>query len=394
MYAINAFLHEQGDTMEELLKELKKKSIKSVIWIVVFTFVIAVVLFIINGPAVPQMFSMLSGGQNLDDLSHTELYNTIANHEIYAVYDCFAEYETSNGKLYEYYIIPYGEENDSYIGVRVDKEKATELDNICDDTWAYLMGESDTLDRTASVMGNVRPMDGEELYYYEDWFKDMDFSSDEIDEYAVKYVLVDNIFANDISPLRLYLMSAGAVLIFLIGIFTLIKACTGGYLKAIKKDFAQLGTYAESQIVSDYENAYVLSKNIRIGRLFTYHVGQAAPRAYLNSNIAWLYQHRTKHYTNGLYTGSNYSIVFYPANGTAKAGDSFDIKKKDSDRILEYYANNFPHIVVGYSDELRDLYNRDRNAFLALRYMPAQQPLNDNGFNLNDYPDQQYNNPA
>ncbi len=380
--------------MEELLKQLKKKSIKNVLWVVVLTTVIAIVLFIINGAAVPQMFSMLNGDKNLDELSHTDLYNTIATNEIYAVYDCFAEYETSNGKLYDYYVIPYGEEGDSYIGVRVDEEKAAELDSICDDTWAYLMGESDTLDHTVMVTGNVRPMDGDELYYYEDWFKDMDFSSDEINEYAVKYVLVDDRFADDISPLRLYLMSAGAVLIFLIGIFTLIKACAGGYLKNIKKDFAQLGTYAENQIVSDYENAYVLSKNIRIGRLFTYNVGQAAPRAHLNSNIAWLYQHRTKHYTNGLYTGSNYSIVFYPANGSGTVADSFDIKKKDSDRILEYYANNFPHIVVGYSDELRDLYHRDRNAFLALRYMPAQQPQGNDGFNLNNYPDQQYNNPA
>lgn len=379
MYDINTFTYEKGDTMEELLKQLKKKSIHSALIGIIACIVIAAVLFIVNGAAVPQMLDMINGGKNLDELSRGDLYNTIANSEIYAVYDCFAEYETSNGKIYDYYVIPYGEEGDSYIAVRVNEAKAAELDDICDDTWEYLMGESDTLDRTATVTGNLRPMDGDELYYYEDWFKEMEFSSDEIEEYAVKYVLVDGIFANDISPLRLYGMSAVGLLFFLLAVGMLIKACTGGYLKDIKKDFSQLGTYAENQIASDYQNAYAVNKGILIGRLFTYCVGQTAPRAYLNSNIAWVYQHRTKNYRNGIYTGSSYNIVFYNANDPGMTGESIGSNKKGCEKILEYYANNFPHMVVGYSDELRNLFRDDRNGFLALRYTQAQPPQ-DNGF--------------
>ena len=50
----------------------------------------------------------------------------------------------------------------------------------------------------------------------------------------------------------------------------MIKAALGGYLKEIRKDFEQSGL-PESQIVSDYQSANVIGKNIRIGRLFTYN---------------------------------------------------------------------------------------------------------------------------
>ena len=365
--------------MEELLKQLKRKSIKNVLPVTIILAIATVVLFLINGAAIPQLFSMLSGGTNLDDIPRNALSDTIASSEISAVYDCFAEYEDSDGKIYGYYIIPYGEEWENYIAVRVKESKASELDSICDDTWEYLMGNDVSLDRTVSVKGNVRSMDYDESKYFKEWFEDMEFSEDEIDEYAVNYVLVDDRFADDISPLRLYLMCGIGIIIFFIAIWVLIKACLGIYLKNIKKDFAQLGAYAEGQIVSDYENACVFGKGIRVGRIFTYNTASTSPRAYLNNNIAWLYHHRTKHYTNGLYTGSNYSIVFYPASGDGKAAESFDIKKKEKEKILEYYANNFSHIVVGYSEELRDLYHHDRNAFLTLRYAQAQQPQ-DNGF--------------
>lgn len=359
--------------MEDLLKQFKKKSIKNVLPVTLILTFAAVILFLINGAAVPQLFSMFSGGTNLDDIPQTQLHNTYASSDISAVYDCFAEYESSDGQTYEYYIIPYGTEWENYIAVRVKESKASDFDAICDDTWEYLMGNEDiTLDRTVSVKGNVRLMDYDESKYYKDWFKDMEFNDDEIKEYAINYVLVDDRFADDISPLRLYLMCGAGIILFLIGIWALIKACLGIYLKDIKKDFAQLGAYAEGQIVSDYENATAFGKGIRIGRIFTYNTSATSPRAYLNNNIAWLYQHRTKNYTNGIYTGSNYSIVLYPVKGDGKTADSFDIKKKEKERILEYYANNFPHIVVGFSEELRDLYHRDRNAFLALRYAQTQ----------------------
>lgn len=370
---MNTVTDEEGEIMEELLKQLKKKSIRNVLPITIILAVVTVILFLINGAAVPQLFSMFSGGTNLDDIPQTELYNTIASSDISAVYDCFAEYESSDGQIYEYYIIPYGAEWENYIAVRVKESKASAFDDICDDTWEYLMGNDDiALDNTVSVKGNVRLMDYDESKYYKEWFRNMEFSDDEIKKYAINYVLVDDRFADDISPLRLYLMCGIGIIIFLIGIWVLIKACLGIYLKEIKKDFAQLGAYAEGQIVSDYENACTFGKGIRIGRIFTYNTSATAPRAYLNNNIAWLYQHRTKNYTNGIYTGSNYSIVLYPVNGDGKTADSFDIKKKEKDRILEYYANNFPHIVVGFSEELRDLYHRDRNAFLALRYAQTQ----------------------
>lgn len=357
--------------MEELLKEMKKRSVGNVWWVTAILVAVAVGLLIINGPAVPQLFSYLTGGKALKRLSGTELYNQIASSEIDMVYDCFAEYETSSGQIYDYYVIPYGESG--FIGVCVSEAKAAQMDDICEETWEYLLGNANAPSGAVSVKGNVRPMDGDELYYYKEWFEAMEYSDEEMEEFAVNYVLEDGVFANGIKPVRLYLMTAGSLILIIWGVVFLIKALSGKYLKDIKKDFEQSGI-PESQIVSDYQSAHVINKDIRIGRLFTYNAVSTSPRAYLNKNMAWAYMYRTKHYTNGLYTGSSYNVLIFAANGTNQIGD-IAVKKKFSDQILEYYANNFPHMVVGYSDDLKRLYHNDHNAFLALRYLPAQDTM-------------------
>lgn len=54
--------------MEDLLKQFKKKSIKNVLPVTIILTIAAVILFLINGAAVPQLFSMFFGGINLDDI--------------------------------------------------------------------------------------------------------------------------------------------------------------------------------------------------------------------------------------------------------------------------------------------------------------------------------------
>ena len=357
--------------MEELLKEMKKRSVGNVMPISLILLVAAIVMLAINGSATLQLFAYLTGGKNLDSIPKSEMYDVIASSEINAVYDCFAEYETSSGQIYDYYVIPYGEEG--FIAVRVDESKIDQMDSICDDTWEVILVNSKSLTQTVSVKGNVRVMDGDELYYYKDWFHAMEYSDEEMSEYALNYVLEDGAFANSISPMRLYIMTAISLILIIVAIFMVIKAALGGYLKEIRKDFEQSGL-PESQIVSDYQSANVIGKNIRIGRLFTYNAVPTSPRAYLNKNMAWAYLYRTKHYRNGLYTGSSYNVLIFEANGTKQIGD-IAVKKKVSEQILEYYANNFPHMVVGYSDDLKRLYHNDHNAFLALRYQQAQDTM-------------------
>ena len=225
--------------MEELLKEMKKRSVGNVWWVTAILVAAAIVMLVINGPAVPQLFSFLTGGKSLQRLSGTELYNQIASSEIDMVYDCFAEYESSSGAVSVYYVIPYGEMG--FIGVCVKEEKADQMDDICEATWEYLSGNAKAPSEFVSVKGNIRPMDGDELYYYKEWFHAMDYSDEEMEEYAVNYVLEDGKFANGISPVRLYLMTAGSLVLIIWGVVFLLKALSGKYLKEIKKDFEQSG---------------------------------------------------------------------------------------------------------------------------------------------------------
>ena len=42
---------------------------------------------------------------------------------------------------------------------------------------------------------------------HKDWFHAMEYSDEEMSEYALNYVLEDGAFANSISPMRLYIMT-------------------------------------------------------------------------------------------------------------------------------------------------------------------------------------------
>lgn len=73
--------------MEELLKEMKKRSVGNVMPISLILLVAAIVMLAINGSATLQLFAYLTGGKNLDSIPKSEMYDVIASSEINAVYD-------------------------------------------------------------------------------------------------------------------------------------------------------------------------------------------------------------------------------------------------------------------------------------------------------------------
>ena len=119
--------------------------------------------------------------------------------------------------------------------------------------------------------------------------------------------------------IAIVLSLVGAALI-VFGLVRGIKAFTGGYLKKIKEDINSAGC-TEASAESDYNSApsYTKKGDLRVGRLFTYHVVGPCPRAIAQD-------------------------------------------------ILQRYMTILPWVVVGYTDDLKRMFNKDRAAFLNLRY--------------------------
>lgn len=121
--------------------------------------------------------------------------------DIYAVLDTFGTLETTTknsktgnvtGKTYHYYyIIPVFEGDDTYyMAVKVSSDDKPEFDRIADDTWSYLVDDTDSFtDDEFAATGNIQKLDGEGYEYMVEWFEDMEwFDSSDRDDFE-EYLL-------------------------------------------------------------------------------------------------------------------------------------------------------------------------------------------------------------
>jgi len=91
--------------------------------------------------------------------------------------------------------------------------------------------------------------------------------------------------------------------------------------------------------------------------------------------LVWAYKVVTKHRTNGIPTGKTYSVNLAFSDRTSLSLVAKNVKEADN-RVEELW-NIIPKLVVGYSPELADMYQKDMPAFLQLRdnaKNPVEQP--------------------
>ena len=161
-------------------------------------------------------------------------------------------------------------------------------------------------------------------------------------------------------------LTAVAIGCILIGIISFVMALMGVKLKKIKKQIAQSG-YTESTIENDYATAgYSLVGNeFKIGKLASYDAQDSKPYMILNKDMVWAYQMTTTHRTNGIKTGTTYSLYIWDTN---KKNHQISMAESAVQDAMRYINKHMPWVVLGYSDDLKKQYNRDYNGFLNLAY--------------------------
>lgn len=372
---------------KNMLETLKKRSFKtslilSVILIIAGIFVIAT--------SFPDTLAAVSGYETFEDLEPDEIRNQLVEIDVTANFGCYMEEYSENTSTHRrtttdlYYVIWTGDDYATdfrYMSIKVPVRYEDEMEEIAENTYNEMRSAP------LHLVGKIRKLSSEEYEYFEEYFSEAGWSAAEIEEVTLPYYIdvTGSSVANSNTGVYILLCLLG-VFFIAFAIFRIVKASRGGYLKKFRKAYEDAG-YSESSIESDLASATSYNKKgtIKIGRLCTYYdLSSTVPKAIANNKILWAYQNTTTHRTNGIKTGVTYSVVIF-ADGE-KTGYTIGVPNEaTAQEMLQKMNAMLPWVVVGYSEDLRKLFNKDRAHFLELRYNKVAHVAVEPGFEgIND----------
>ena len=350
-----------------MFEELKKKILKSSLF--------GSVILIIAGLGLAGWFALdafhaATGYVDFTTLTPDQIKSQLVETDLMYNFGCYLEAWEKNTKTnitkttHYYYIILTGDEYATdyrYMSVKVPASFGSKMDTITENTY------NGTTSTPLHLAGKIKKLDAEELSYFKSFLSEGGLTDADITESMLPYYIEVYGSPESMNVMFILLFSVGAFLL-IFGIFRIAKVAGGSSLKKLRKDIANAG-YTESAADSDYRNARSFDKKgaLKIGRLMTYYINGSDARAIPNGKIMWAYQNTVTHRTNGVKTGTTYNVMIY--DEITPKGHTFSVANESiAQDILNLLNTSFPWVVVGYSDELKKLYNKDRSQFLGLRY--------------------------
>jgi len=140
--------------------------------------------------SLPEFLITLKSPVDLSEVPGSEIRSGLhVEGDFYMIYDTFAYEETwtenSDGSRTPaktskyYYLVSAGTEDDGiFIGLEAKAADRSQYEDLCDATWAYLVGEADTIENPVHLEGYVAKMDDELYEYFVDWFIDNELETD------------------------------------------------------------------------------------------------------------------------------------------------------------------------------------------------------------------------
>lgn len=355
-----------------MLEKLKKKSIVKALPAVIILFIVGIVLI---GLEVSNLKSLIRGHVKFETLAPEEINaDLIVDASIDVNFGAFMEEYEENTKTHAtrttslYYIIWTGDEDSEdykYMGIKVPASDERKMEEMAEAAYNYEY--SDPIEYS----GAVNKMSSQEYEYFKEYFLESGWSEEEVEEYTLPYYISAGALIGGAATTVYGVFGIGVILI-VIGLIMLIHALTGGKLKAFKKEIEESG-FSQADVEFDYESAKLFNKgnDLRIGRRFIFYMGGNKPHIIVNDQVIWAYQQNTTHRTNGIKTGTTHEILVYQLNNK-KIAHIFVPKEALGTEVLQYINQVIPKAVVGYSDELVRLYQKDYQEFLQLRYYEQQ----------------------
>lgn len=360
-----------------MFEELQQKTFKKCLVLAVICLISGAALIAISAES---LFYCLFGFADFTQLAPNKIRSQLVELNLTTNFGCYLEeYEYNTDTHYRkttdlYYIIWTGDDyvtEYSYMTVKVPANLETKMEAMAENT---ADGKSSD---PVYIFGKIKKLSSEEYSYFTASLKEAGWSDEDIRDYSLPYY-IDYYASPNRTRVGAILLFAGGAALIAAGVYRIIKGKNGGFLKELRNDIALSG-YPESYIESDYRAAQPMTKgNIKMGRLMTYYNIGIMYRAIPHNKISWVYQSTTTHRTNGIKTGTTYSVIFHVENNKINLSVP---NEATAQNILKRLFSLCPWVIVGYSDDLKQLYDKNRAQFLQIRYNTMAHEPADPGLN-------------
>lgn len=361
-----------------MFEDLKKRSMKRRMFPSIVLLLIGVVLGVFLFPSV---IEVIEGKAAFETLEPDEIKDKmLVEVSLDTNFGCYIEEYEENTQTHRtrttdlYYIIWTGDDDAvdyRYMGIRVPVEEEDKMEEMAEATFNNMRSDP------VRFTGEIQEMSDEAYGYFKDYFISSGLTEEEFEEYTLPYFINTRAMQTD-TVVVICVFAAAALVLIVLGICMIISAAKGGRLKALKKELADAG-FGDADADLEYQGAKILHKgdNIRIGRRLTFFMSGSKPHAIVNDEIVWAYQKTTTHRTNGIKTGTTYSVVLNVIDKKKYETQHTFVKKQfelpaagenGALEILEYINQTMPWVLIGYDNDLSKLYNKDCQSFLNIKY--------------------------
>lgn len=361
-----------------MIKEMKKTIFRNTLIFVIVLMILGILLAVVsfNGA-----MAVMGPKKNIYDASVNKIKgakNAKIEIDKYNLYGCFTEEYSQNSstsakKTTAYYcLVLVGDDSDSrFMAVKVDAKYKEKLDKI-EEEYTDLDNGIDSDDRTViTLKGKLQKMDGQLYRYFKEFIMEYGYTEEDIPFVTLNLCLEhEGVNVETV----LFILS---IISILIAVIVLIYVLVTGGVSKVKKQFQGMGQEEIERIDNDYLNAVCISKHVKIGTYYTFIMRAMSGTVIKNDELVWAYTSKVTHKTNGIPTGTTYSVLLYDVNRK-----SYSLPSKNEQmcqEMLNRYSQISNKIIIGYDDEYMQLFQKDFKRFLAIAYNRIDNvPMNEN----------------
>lgn len=361
-----------------MFETLRKRARKTYLWRAGLSLIAMVVILVATKGAVFQLAAGM-GGMDIEAAPETyegkavvldaEFFVTdYVEHTTTTVRDSGSRSTSTDGNSYIAFQSVYnnGDEYSTwyFYSIYMRDSKTEMLYDKIDETWEYLNDEAGTTMPPApvKVMGTWTRMDSQLESYYTETLDEIGITEGDYDK--IYFYTLDTGKLGGVNSYLFWVLMAGCVLCLLWFVTSFIGCFRKTYEKEIHKYLKKNTACSLGEIEADFTTAHPVGKDVWVGKKWTIYMSGTVAKIVQNQDLVWGYYFKR--------TGKNAvsQMQLYTAD---KKSIYISLSEELTKEALRYYGEEQPQMIVGYSADLEQTYQKNLPAFLDLKYNPVMK---------------------